>query len=289
MKNILLLVLATAIWGLGFVATRWTLFEYDAIWSNSLRFTFAGIISIAILLMQKNSFKKIRHKHAIICSLFLLIGLATQTIGIAHTTLAKSGFLTTLYAIFTPLLLTITGTKLNPKYWLCLLLAMVGIAFLCDLSLNNFNRGDVFITISALFFSLHILAIDKFAKNQNSFHFNLWQCVYVGIMGFAFAAVYVGIPSFEPALRVSDISHASPFLGFIILAVFSSIIAFGIQVRVQNYIKPHIVSVIFLMESVFASLFGYIFFGETLSNLGLIGCAMILLSIFLISRLMAKK
>ena len=288
MKNILLLLGATAIWGLGFVATRWTLIDYDAIWSNSLRFTFAGIISIPILILSKNSFKGLNHKSALICSFLLLLGLATQTIGIANTSLAKSGFLTTLYAIFTPLILSLRGTKLDPKYWACLAVAMVGIAFLCELSLENFNRGDVFITISAFFFSLHILAIDKYAKGQSSFHFNLWQCVYVGVMGFVFAMTYKGLPSFESALRVNDISKQSPFLGFIILAVFSSIIAFGIQVKVQKKIKPHIVSVIFLMESVFASLFGYIFFNETLSPMGLFGCGLILVSVFLISRLKLK-
>jgi drug/metabolite transporter (DMT)-like permease len=165
---------------------------------------------------------------------------------------------------------------------------MVGIALLCELDINNFNRGDLYITVSAAFFSLHILAIDKYAKGQNSFYFNLWQCVYVGIMGFIFASLYVGIPSFEPALRYTDITKQSAFLGFIVLAIFSSIIAFGIQVKVQEKIRPHIVSVIFLMESVFASFFGYIFFGETLSLMGLIGCCLILLSVFLISRLLAK-
>jgi drug/metabolite transporter (DMT)-like permease len=248
-----------------------------------MRFTFAGFISIIILFISKDKFKSINHSGALVCSLFLLLGLATQTIGIAFTTLAKSGFLTTLYAIFTPILYVFTGEKLKRRYWLCLSLAMLGIALLCELEFNNFNKGDLFITISALFFSLHIMAIDKYSKNQNPLNFNLWQCVYIGIIGFIFAGMYEGIPSFESALDYSRVLEPSPFLGFVIVAIFSSIIAFSIQVKVQAHIKPHIVSVIFLMESVFASFFGYIFFNELLSPMAMSGCFLILLSVFLIA------
>jgi drug/metabolite transporter (DMT)-like permease len=283
MKNVTLLTLATAIWGMGFVATRWTLSDYSPIWSNSMRYLFAGVISIVLLLISKEKFKAINHKSALICGFLLFLGLATQTIGIAYTTLAKSGFLTTLYAIFTPLLLMFTGVKLKRNYWYCLSLAMVGIAMLCDLEFSNFNKGDLFITISALFFSLHIMAIDKFAKKQNPFNFNLWQCVYIGVISFVFAALYEGVPSFERALDYTEIFKPSPFLGFVIVAIFSSIIAFSIQVKVQAHIKPHIVSVIFLMESVFASFFGYTFFNEMLSFTAMSGCFLILLSVFLIA------
>ena len=289
MKSILLLVLATAIWGLGFAGTRWTLTDYSPIWSNSLRFIFAGVISFIILCFSKYKFKEINHKSALLCSFLLFAGLATQTIGIAHTSLAKSGFLTTLYAIFTPLILTLRGYKLENRYWFSLFIAMIGISLICELNIDNFNLGDVFITISALFFSGHILAIDKLAKSQPAINFNLWQCVYIGIIGFVFGAVYEGIPPLYPAINIENGFLFSPFFGFIVLAVFSSIIAFSIQVIVQEKVAPHIVSVIFLMESVFASIFGYIFFKETLSLMALTGCIFILLSVYLISNNSSRK
>ena len=116
MTQVLLLILATLIWGLGFVATRWTFLEYSPICSNSLRFVFAGKISLVLLTSQFNKFKD---KGAVICALLLGIGLQLQTIGIAHTTLAKSGFLTVFYAIFTPILsLLILKTNFRKTYWL---------------------------------------------------------------------------------------------------------------------------------------------------------------------------
>jgi drug/metabolite transporter (DMT)-like permease len=287
MKNTLLLILATAIWGLGFAATRWTLFFYSPLWSNSLRYLFAGIVSIFILSVIKKG-KLTSYFGVFICSLFLFLGLASQTIGIAHTSLAKSGFLTALYAIFTPLFLIFKGEKISFRYWLTLLLAMVGIALMCELKIDNLNKGDGYIIISAVFLSAHILAIEKYGKNENAFTYNLWQCVFIGIIGLFFTMLFEPFPSLMPLTEFDNSESLMTILGFVILVIFSSIVAFGIQVSVQKKIKPHLVSLIFLTESVFASIFGYIFFDESLSLMGQLGAVLILLSVFLISRINKK-
>ena len=97
--NIGLLLFSTGIWGYGFIATRWTLEGLDPYWSNSLRFGLAGLLSLPILLAKK-SFTRKNHilKQSFISSLFLLGILLFQTIGLSLTTVAKSGFITTLYS-----------------------------------------------------------------------------------------------------------------------------------------------------------------------------------------------
>ena len=96
MTKILLLAMATCFWGLGFVGTRWTFLSYDPFWSHGLRYIFAGVIALPLLAMRKGLRLK---KEAVICAILLWLGLQLQTIGIELTTLAKSGFLTTFYAI----------------------------------------------------------------------------------------------------------------------------------------------------------------------------------------------
>lgn len=284
MKNTFLLILATGIWGLGFAATKWTLNDYSPLWSNSLRFLFAGIISIFLLLCIKECKLK-SYKGAVICSCLLFFALASQTIGIAYTTMAKSGFLTALYAIFTPLFLLLKGEKISIKYWMTLFLAMIGIALMCELEVNNLNKGDLYIIISATLFSSHILAIEKYAHNEKAFVFNLWQCMFIGAIGLILTPMIEPFPSLAPLTNYDNESSLLTIFGFFILVVFSSIVAFGIQVNVQKKIKPHLVSLIFLTESVFAALFGYFFFNESLSLMGQTGAVLILLSIFLISRI----
>ena len=76
MGRVFLLVLATFIWGLGFVGTRWTMLDYSAVWSNSMRFTIAGILSLPFLFKTPSLLK---NKGVIICSLLLGVALQLHT------------------------------------------------------------------------------------------------------------------------------------------------------------------------------------------------------------------
>jgi len=282
MLRLSLLLFATMIWGLGFVATRWTMADYSAIWSNSMRFLFAGVLSIPFLLWKRN-IKEV--KGPMICSLLLVIGLQLQTMGIELTTLAKSGFLTVFYAIFTPIIsFFIFRQKFRKSYWGLLAIAMLGIMLLCEFSMDNFNLGDFYTVISAFVFALHILAVDKFAKKHPPVEFNFLQCFYMGIFAVLFALGYEGVPDFEPLLNVDALFTTSALVGFIVLSIFSSLLAFSLQVVAQQGIPPHIVSLTFLMESIFAALFGYLFFQETLSAMALAGCVLVIGSVAMIPK-----
>ncbi|MCB0364994.1 MAG: DMT family transporter [Bdellovibrionaceae bacterium] len=278
--RIVLLIIATMIWGFGFVATRWTLNNYDPIWSNSLRFVFAGLFSLPVLLW-KNELRPTLASG--VCSLLLLGGLQLQTVGIRYTTLAKSGFFTTFYAIFTPLLIAfIFRQRFRLGYWGLLAVSIVGVALLCDLSWSGFNQGDGFILASALLFALHIIAIDRLAQDEHPVFFNLQQCLYVGVMGVPLALILSGVPDLSGLWQWESLLPPGALAGFLFLSLFSSIGAFTVQVYVQQQIPAHIVSLIFLTESVFGALFGYLFFSEELSLMGMGGALLILMSVALV-------
>lgn len=101
--NVFLLLFATSIWGFGFIATRWTLEGVDPIWANALRFLVAAICSFPFLLYKKSFTRKNNIlKKSFISSILLLGILLFQTMGLAQTTVAKSGFITTLYSFLSP-------------------------------------------------------------------------------------------------------------------------------------------------------------------------------------------
>lgn len=287
MLNMLLLILATLIWGFGFVGTRWTMIDYSPYWSQALRFIIAGLLSLPYLLIKGklNSYKSV-----IIASILLYAALLLQTIGVNVTTLAKSGFLTTFYAIFTPIFSMIfQRQRFRKSYWFLVFTSMIGILFLCELRFDNFNHGDFLILLSAIVFSWHILVVDKIANTENPVAFNFWQCVIVGLIGLPIAYFIEGGVSLEPLLKVNQLFQKSSLDGFIIVAVFSSMLAFTIQVISQKGLKPHVVSLIFLMESVFSAGFGYLFFDEKLSTLGLTGALIVLTSVALTPKFTSYK
>lgn len=281
LNRALMLIFATMVWGLGFVGTRWTLIDYGPYWSNGLRFVFAGSISLAIILFLR---RKIFDKGALICSVSLLLGLQFQTIGIGLTTLAKSGFLTTFYAIFTPIFSQVfLREKYKLSYWFLVLLSLFGMALLCNLEFEQFNVGDTYILISAIFFSLHILLVDYYGKGKAPVLFNLQQCLYIGILIVPVALFMEGAVNMKLIINnYNGLFSANSLNGFIILVLLSSLLAFSIQVYAQQGISAHIVSLIFLLESVFSAFFGYLFFKEYLNTMSLIGCFIILLSVAMI-------
>ncbi|MDD0851892.1 DMT family transporter [Halobacteriovorax sp. GB3] len=280
-----LLIIATLIWGMGFVGTRWTLVDYSPLWSNSLRYVFAALFSLPFLMMRRTIKDKIG---PIICSVLLLTALQLQTYGIEMTTLAKSGFLTVFYSIFTPILTYFFFKQRFKKgYWFLLAGSLFGIMLLCEFKIDNINMGDIITIISAFFFALHILAVDKYAAHLPAVEFNLLQCFYMGVLGLIFGLMFEGPPNLKPLLDFDSLVtlSPSPLLGFIILSIFSSIIAFSFQVFAQQGTPPHIVSLAFLLESIFAALFGYLFFAETLSIQALIGCSLVLICVALIPKM----
>jgi len=285
--KILLLILATAIWGAGFMGTRWTLDTYTPLWSHSLRFIFAGLIISPIIIFN---YKKINWKKGLILSILLFIALILQTYGIKYTSLAKSGFITTFYALFTPMLLGIYyKKKFSNAYWGIVAMAIFGMALLCDLEWSGFNIGDAYTLASALFFSIHIIAIDKIAFDEPPILLNGVQCFFMGIIGLIYGVLIEGVPNLDSINFTHEDFNQKVVLGFVILSVFSSLIAFSIQMIAQKEIPSHLVSLIFLMESIFASILGYFAFDEKLTMTAMFGALIVLLAVMLLKPILNKQ
>lgn len=279
--NILLLVFATAIWGYGFVATRWTLVALDPYWANALRFAVAGICSTPFLLYKKSFTRKDNIlKKSFISSIFLLGILLFQTIGLSLTTVAKSGFITTLYTLFIPIITMIAFKKrFRPTFWLLLLLAMFGMALMSNLEIKDLNLGDFYTLICAVFGALHIIYVGKIANHIDSpVEFNFLQNFFVAIMSITIACIMKGRVDFNV---IMDPGH-NVLIGLLYLGIFSSMISFTAQIVAQKKIPDHIAGLIFLMEAPFAALFGYLMFNERLTTMNLFGAFVILVSVLLI-------
>lgn len=279
--NILLLVFATAIWGYGFVATRWTLVALDPYWANALRFVVAGVCSTPFLLYKKSFTRKDNIlKKAFISSIFLLGILLFQTIGLSLTTVAKSGFITTLYTLFIPIItMVFFKKKFRATFWILLVLAMAGMALMSNLELKDLNVGDFYTLICAVFGALHIIYVGRVANTiDSSVEFNFLQNFFVAIMATLIAFVMKGSVDLSV---VMDPGH-NVLVGLLYLGIFSSMISFTAQIVAQKKIPDHIAGLIFLMEAPFAALFGFMIFHETLSPMNLIGAGVILVSVILV-------
>lgn len=278
MKNYILLVLITMIWGFGFIGVKWTLLVHTPMESNFVRFIISTIFVIPIILIKKEwkrNWEEI--KATIICGFFLFGLLFLQTTGMKYTTVAKSGFLTTLYAFFTPLLAMIFYRKrFSFVYWILVGIGLLGICLLCNLSFNEFNYGDILTVLCALCAALHIICVERYAKVfKSGLIFNCFQIFVVTIIS---AIVFSFNQSNINWSVLWDFTQL-PVYGYIEIAILSSIVAFSFQAAAQKDLPAEVVSTLFLLESPFAAIFGFLCLGEMLNKVNIIGCFLIIFSV----------
>jgi drug/metabolite transporter (DMT)-like permease len=280
----LLLSLAPLIWGFGFIGTRWALEAYSGTWCHAIRFLICLPFVVPYLLYKKTFFNKDYLKTGFVLGFVLSLGLWLQTIGIDYTSVAKAGFFTVFYAFFTPIIAMLLWKRTYKKlYWILVAFALLGIGLLCELKIDNFNKGDLIIIISAVIFSVQIVMVESSTeKDLNPIELNFMQTFAIAIFSFITALPIEKMPSFEPLFDISSIFRPSPLSGMIIISIFSTLVAFTLQLVAQKNIKSHIASMIFLLEAISAAFFGYLFLGETLSLMSTIGAVVVLASVSLV-------
>ncbi|MBD64665.1 MAG: hypothetical protein CME62_05635 [Halobacteriovoraceae bacterium] len=273
-------IFTALLWGAGFIGSRYGLEELGAMWVTFGRFAIAFAVTLPALFFIKK--KKIAwggYFQIFICAFFLSMIMFLQIKGLEYTTVAKSGFITILYAFITPLLsFYFFKNRLSKTYWGLLIIAFLGVLLLLDLDFANLNLGD-FLTLLCAFASAgHIIAVSKFSRNFNLGQFNLIQLFFVCLITLPLAFLLEGGQNITQ-LTSNFIANPTSFWGLVFMGVLSTALAFFLQVKSQEQIAPHKISLIFLFESPAAAILGFIVFNETLTANGLLGCMIVLTSV----------
>ena len=270
-KSLLLLVMATAMWGLGFVATQHTLASMHPLWSNALRFLVA--VPVALVLFRKRVVWDRPHlQAAALASLFLTGAFIFQTWGLKYTTVGKSSLITGLYAVITPMVAPLfNAPRPRPMHILAAIIAVTGMAILgnaWDQASGGLNLGDLLTLGCAVVTACHIHIVAKVAPGRDAMGLNTLQ-----ILGCAGWSILAAVPFGGPVpLEVTS----STWLSMGYLAAFSTVIAFGIQLKAQQTLTPSATGILLLMEAPFGVLFGVLLLGDLLGPAQLAGGAIML-------------
>ncbi len=295
---VLELVLAGSLWGFGFVAAVWALQAWGPMTTSALRFALALSVGYAICWFAPEMRKCLTWRNmklTFIPGCFLSGTLLFQTWGLQYTSATKSGFITCFYVLMVPILERLWLKRQLPRFhFLFVIIALVGLALICDLAslwmhretgLNlmaahesnyaarvGLNIGDLLTLLCAIAASGHILWFAFIhEKIESSFAFNISQTTWALIPA-AFLACFEHQPSW------SQIT-ALPIAGLCALAFGSTLIAFSLQIRAQKSISPSLAALLFLLESPFGTLFAIILLGERLHWDQWTGAALILGSV----------
>ena len=284
------LVLAAFFWGTTFVAQSIGADYVGAYTYLASRSWIAVVVLFPIMkiLNKKGSEKQADSKYSTvkykalggaICGLFLFIASGFQQIGMAYTTTAKAGFITALYVVLVPVLYLFLGGKVSPKIWICVIMAVTGLYLLCISGAVSLEFGDGIILVSAFFFALQIIAVNRFVDKINPIELSWIQ--------FLFTAVLSTIVMFLfEEVTISNMISAFPAILY--AGIFSSCIAYTLQIVGQRGLNPTIASIAMSLESVFSAISGWIVLGEGMSLRECIGAA-IMFAAIIISQIPVKS
>lgn len=275
LKGSALLVLGSFIWGTTFVAQSMGTNHLDAFSFNCIR-NFIGVFAlIPVLFTQrlKNIFSKDLFLGGLICGTALCLASNFQQLGIEYSTVGKSAFITTLYIVLVPLLGLFFKKKLSLQVWCGVLLAMIGLYLLC-MKDEAFvlTTGDIYLLLCAFFFTIQITAVDHYAPKVN--------CIALSMMQFFVTAILSGIGMIFSGLPTMENIFGALF-PLLYAGVLSSGIAYTFQIIGQKHLAPTVASLIMSLESVFATLAGWIVLHEVLSTKELIGCGLVFAAVIL--------
>ena len=233
--------------------------------------------------LEKQAEKKTLMIGGLSCGVVLCIASSLQQFGMFFDTDAgKTGFITSLYIVIVPILGLFLHKKVKPVIWFCVALGAVGFYLLCMAGKGGsftLTTGDMFVLLCAFAFSCHILVVDYFAPKCDGIKLSCIQFLTAGIIGIVCMLI------FESPV-IADILDC--WLPILYCGVFSSGIAYTLQVLGQEHAEPSVASLILSLESVFAVLFGVLLIGESLTLYEGIGCVVIFIAV-IISQLPSKE
>src|SRR5699024_2616732 len=149
----LLIVVVTMLWGSCYLFIRMGLHTIEDFNLSALRFSVACICAGAgcCKRLKQIDFHTIRY--AGLLAFLIFLPLSVVTLGINYTSISSTGFIFSLTVVFVPLLLAIFLKKIpDAKVVVGIILAVIGIGFLTLHNGISLNKGDILITLGALFY-----------------------------------------------------------------------------------------------------------------------------------------
>ena len=285
----ILLLAVVAVWGGTFALVKSALTDASPLLFNLLRMTLAAA---ALWLIHHRRLRNLPRRTVLagaIAGILLAAGYQFQTVGLAHTSPAKSAFLTGFVVVFVPLLTTVRSLRppTSPKPgWSTVVgapLAFSGLILLTTPAgttlrtlTSEIGLGDWLTLLCALAFAGHLLSLAHLAPEIPTAQLATLQITFAALV------MLLTLPLAGP-LRL----HLSPRLlvALAVTSLLATAAAFTIQSWAQQHLPPTNTAILLTLEPVFALAVSMLFLGDHLTTRASLGAALILTGILLIELL----
>ncbi len=290
------LLLAALVWGGSFVVMKATVQAGVSVGAMlSLRFTL-GAISLGILmLLLRIPIRKHELRDGVIIGLVVTALYWLNADGLRFTTATKSGFITGLYVLFTPMASLLFRDRLNPSHGFGAVVAVIGLFLLVHqpgVPFGGWNRGDTETLGNAVASGFHIALISHFSRRSNGVVLAFVQISVAMVLSWLFTMIlpaeltpegtrFAGLQGLSVLLQQPSIWIFLAFQG-----ILATGLAFFLMCTCQSYVSATEAAVIYCLETVFTAIIAASGMvpgvKEVLSTMQILGGLLILAAMFLV-------
>jgi len=278
LKADLTLLIVSMFWGSAFVAQRLAGQMGSVYLFNGMRYLLAAVIVLPFAMRGSRvsglpyAISRDQYQWILVAGFVLFLGSALQQLGVVYTTAGNAGFITSLYVVLVPIVLF--GIWHEKAHWVSIIavvLAGVGAFFLTTGGRLEVRAGDLIELGSALFWTLHVVILGKYASKFEAMSFSVGHLIVCGLLNLG-----IGV------LAEKSMPLNLPLLGAIVYTAFFSLgLCYTLQIWAQKHTPPADAALILSLESVFAVLSGWLFLGEHLTAIQIFGCILIFVAVLL--------
>lgn len=276
----LCILAATLIFGSSFLIMKQAVDGIPVFILLAIRFTGAGVMFALIFWKKWRLLNKETLIGGAVLGTLMFLGYAFQTYGLSGigswegTTPGKNAFLTATYCVLVPFLNWLISRKRPDRY-------NVAAALLCLLGtgLVSLNEdftvvgGDILTLICGIAFSLHILAVDKYAKTCD--------ILLLTVLQFLFMALWSWAGIFLAGETLTSLPSGGDLLRLAYLIICASGLAMLFQNIGQANTPPTTGAVLLSLEAPFGVMFSVLFGSERPTAQMYLGFALIFFAVIL--------
>lgn len=274
-----LLLITAMIWGASFVATEEILKYFSPLHMQVFRFGIASIVASIVFYKKLLNINKTVVIYGVVLGAVFFLAMTLQTYALLDTTVPKNAFITVTNVLWVPLAGFVVY-KIRPKKHFFIGLAIILLGFFILLfqvdifnlanSLHsleeqmNITFGDFLTLLCSFAFAAHIVLSGRFVADEDPIVILIFQ-LYASTILSLIMSFFMGAPI--TSITLESIISSLPYL--FVLAILSSIVAYGFQLIAQQYVPANNASVLMSLESLFATLFavllGSIYFSSSIA------------------------
>ena len=271
-------VSCSLIWGSAFIAQDMGM-DYNGPFTFTFGRLFLGFLTLIPFLIIYE-YKKIRPLifktqniyNFLLIGFLLSMGNALQQFALLYTDVANTAVFTIFYVVIVPFVSYYFFSKfIHNSVWLAIIICLFGGILLTEFDNIQVRIGDGIAVVNAFFWAFHIVFISRFLK---VFNFPITiaciQCLIASFFALLPAIVFENVQLSNMILDGKEMIYAG---------VLSSGVAFLLQIYGQQNLAPAPVAIIFSLEGVFASIFGWIILSQYLNEIKIVGIVLILFAV----------